>query len=48
MKERYYTRLSDDVARYVEETANKMKWTPSFTINQLLSEYLQKNSEQVA
>lgn len=50
MKEIYSTRLSGKVAQFVEEEAEKMKWTPSFTINQLLTELieLKKNSEQVA
>ena len=48
MKERYYTRLSDNVAQFVEETAKQMKWTTSFTINELLSELVEQNKERLA
>lgn len=48
MKERYYTRLSDNVAQFVEQRAKEMKWTQSFTINELLSELLEQNKERIA
>nr|DAY58559.1 MAG TPA: Ribbon-helix-helix domain [Caudoviricetes sp.] len=48
MKERYYTRLSDNVALFVEEIAKQRKWTTSFTINELLSELLEQNKERIA